>query len=156
VAGVPAEGKNWAFLSSGTWSLLGVEADDPIINEACLLANFTNELGFDGRVRFLKNIMGLWLLQETKRELAANGVLLDYASLDAEAERKPALASIVYPNQDDFLKPGKIIEKIQEFCRQTGQRIPTSPGELARFEPQMQERWAAAPTNSAAFWREEL
>ena len=132
VAGVPAEGKNWAFLSSGTWSLLGVEADNPIINEACLSANFTNELGFAGRVRFLKNIMGLWLLQETKRELAANGVILDYASLDAEAEKVPALASIVYPNQDEFLKPGRMIEKIREFCQQTAQRIPTSPGELAR------------------------
>jgi rhamnulokinase len=132
VAGVPATSDHWAFISSGTWSLLGVEVNRPIINRESLQANFTNEIGFAGNIRFLKNILGLWLLQETKRGLADRGLDLDYAMLDREASISLPLRSIVNPNHNEFLKPGKMIEKIQSFCRRSGQPIPESPGALAR------------------------
>jgi rhamnulokinase len=132
VAAVPAEGQNWAFISSGTWSLIGVETSEPKIDAASLDANFTNELGFGGSVRFLKNIMGLWLLQETRRDLEAAGIDLDYAGLNAAAAVAPALQSVIYPNHDDFLKPGNMIEKIRSFCKATGQVPPETPGEIAR------------------------
>jgi rhamnulokinase len=132
VAGVPASGDHWAFISSGTWSLLGVEVNRPIINKESLQANFTNEIGFAGNIRFLKNILGLWLLQETKRGLADRGLDLDYATLDREASTSLPLRSIVNPNHNEFLKPGKMIEKIQSFCQRSGQPIPESPGALAR------------------------
>lgn len=132
VTGVPATGDHWAFISSGTWSLLGIEVNRPIINQESLEANFTNEIGFAGNIRFLKNILGLWLLQETKRGLADRGLDLDYATLDREAASSPPLRSIVNPNYHEFLKPGKMIEKIQSFCRRSGQPIPESPGALAR------------------------
>ena len=132
VAGVPATGDGWAFISSGTWSLLGVEVDRPIINQESLQANFTNEIGFAGNIRFLKNILGLWLLQETKRGLADRGLDLDYATLDQEASTSQPLRSIINPNHNEFLKPGKMIEKIQSFCQRSGQPVPESAGALAR------------------------
>jgi len=109
-----------------------VETFEPKIDAASLDANFTNELGFGGSVRFLKNIMGLWLLQETRRDLEAAGIDLDYAGLNAAAAVAPALQSVIYPNHDDFLKPGNMIEKIRSFCKATGQVPPETPGEIAR------------------------
>lgn len=132
VAAVPAEGKNWAFISSGTWSLIGVETSEPKIDDTSRNANFTNELGYGGSVRFLKNIMGLWLLQETRRDLAAAGLDLDYADLNLAAAAAPALRSLVYPNHDEFLKPGNMIERIRSFCKATAQTAPGTPGEIAR------------------------
>ncbi len=132
VAGVPARGKNWAFISSGTWSLLGVELAEPVINDESLAANYTNELGFGRKVRFLKNILGLWILQEVKRELADQGSNLDYPALNLLAEQSAPLVSIINPNHGPFLKPGHMIEKIQEFCRATGQVVPSDPGAIAR------------------------
>jgi rhamnulokinase len=120
------------LISSGTWSLLGVELSRPIINQQSLQANFTNEIGFAGNIRFLKNILGLWLLQETKRGLADRGVDLDYATLDREASASPPLRSIINPNHSEFLKPGRMIEKIQSFCQRSGQPVPESAGALAR------------------------
>jgi rhamnulokinase len=132
VAAVPAEGKTWAFISSGTWSLIGVETSEPKIDDTSRNANFTNELGYGGSVRFLKNIMGLWLLQETRRDLAAAGLDLDYADLNLAAAAAPALRSLVYPNHDEFLKPGNMIERIRSFCKATAQTAPETPGEIAR------------------------
>jgi rhamnulokinase len=132
VAAVPATGKNWAYLSSGTWSLLGIELEAPLINDACLQGNYTNELGYGGTVRFLRNIVGLWILQEMRRQLRQRGQEIDYARLTAEAESAEPLQSIIFPNDPEFLKPGQMIEKIQDFCRRTGQPVPDSPGALAR------------------------
>ena len=132
VAGVPATGDGWAFISSGTWSLLGVEVNRPIINPESLQANFTNEIGFAGNIRFLKNILGLWILQETRRGLADRGVDLDYVTLNREASTSQPLRSIINPNHNEFLKPGKMIEKIQSFCQRSGQPVPESAGALAR------------------------
>ena len=132
VAAVPAKGENWAYLSSGTWSLLGVELMKPFLGEACLSNNYTNELGFERTVRFLRNILGLWILQETRREMVQNGADIDYPALVKEAENAPALVSIIHPNEPEFLKPGNMIAKVQNFCRRTGQAIPETPGALAR------------------------
>jgi rhamnulokinase len=132
VAGVPAEGTDWAFISSGTWSLVGIETDTPIINSDSLAANFTNELGFGGAVRFLKNIVGLWILQEVRRDLERRNESLDYADLNSMAVKSPALKSLIDPNHPDFLKPGHMIDKIRKFCTATRQAVPDTAGELAR------------------------
>ena len=132
VAAAPASGSRWAFLSSGTWSLLGVELDQPLINEKSLFANYTNELGFENRVRFLKNITGLWIFQEVRRELLQLGTEFDYARLTAEAAAATPRRSLIFPNDPQFLKPGGMIEKVKNFCGRTGQPVPETVGSLAR------------------------
>jgi rhamnulokinase len=132
VAAVPAQGEPWAYLSSGTWSLLGVELRQPFLEDSCLTNNYTNELGFEGTVRFLKNILGLWILQETRRELAQQGTDIDYPTLVREAEAAIPLRSLIHPNEPEFLKPGQMIEKVQDFCKRTGQPVPETPAALAR------------------------
>jgi rhamnulokinase len=132
VAGVPAQGTDWAFISCGTWSLVGIELDRPIINAESLAANFTNELGFGGSVRFLKNIVGLWILQEVRRDLERRNEPLDYAELNAMAVKAPSLKSLIDPNHPDFLKPGQMIDKVRKFCTSSGQVAPETAGELAR------------------------
>ncbi len=130
VAAVPAEGEDWVYISSGTWSLMGVELGEPIINEAALAMQFTNELGAGGRVRFLKNITGLWLLQECRREWALQGNQATYAELAEMAAAAQPFPAIVDP--DAFQEPGALPEKICAFCRRTGQRSPAEPGEMTR------------------------
>jgi rhamnulokinase len=132
VAAVPAEGEHWAFLSSGTWSLLGVELSAPRLETGSMVANYTNELGHQGTVRFLRNILGLWLLQETRREMIQHGHNVDYADLVRAAENAAPLRSLVDPNASEFLKPGQMIEKIQTFCRRTNQPVPNDAPSLAR------------------------
>ncbi len=130
VAAVPASGRDWCYISSGTWSLMGVELDEPIINEACLAANFTNEIGVDGKVRFLKNIAGLWLLQECRRAWALEGTEYSYAELAAMADSATPFSAVVPP--DRFLQPGKMPQRIADFCKGSGQRVPESAGDMAR------------------------
>jgi rhamnulokinase len=133
VAAVPAEGgDDWAYLSSGTWSLLGVELPKPIINRDVLAANYTNEVGYGGSIRFLHNIVGLWILQETRRDLERKGTQLDYAALNEAAAAVPPLRSIIHPNDARFLRPGDMVSKVQAFCRETDQPVPQTPGELTR------------------------
>jgi rhamnulokinase len=132
VAAVPAEGEDWAFLSSGTWSLLGVEVPAPIINQATLEANFTNEGGAWGKIRLLKNISGMWLLEECRREWAREGNSLRYAELcEAALEAKP-FAAILDPDDPPFLSPGGMPAKIAEFCRCTSQPAPEGCGAMTR------------------------
>ena len=132
VAAVPAEGDDWAYLSSGTWSLAGVELPAPLINPAVLAANFTNEAGFGGTTRFLKNAPGMWLLQESKRTWASRGINLSYDEIDRLAAEAEPLRSIIHPNAARFLKPDQMPEKIQSYCAETGQPIPETPGQIAR------------------------
>src|SRR5207302_8682510 len=94
VAAVPGIGEDWAYLSSGTWSLMGVELPAPIITDDCRALNFTNEIGFGGSVRLLKNIIGLWLVQECRREWARTGQDLDYATLTQLAAEAPPFTSV--------------------------------------------------------------
>jgi rhamnulokinase len=131
VAAVPAlPGDNWCYISSGTWSLMGVELQRPLINDAALEANFTNEVGVESTVRFLKNIPGLWLLQECRRAWAREGDDYSYAELMQRAAASPTTKTIL--DLEQFLSPGNHPERICEFCRKTQQEVPQDPGSIAR------------------------
>jgi rhamnulokinase len=132
VAAVPAEGNDWCYISSGTWSLMGVELPDPIINEKSLRYNYTNEGGVGGTIRFLKNIMGLWLVQECRRQWQREGYDHGYSELTQMAERSKLLGTIIDPDHKPFLTPGEMPRKIEEFCKQTAQRPPNTRGEFVR------------------------
>jgi len=123
---------NWAFLSSGTWSLLGVELDAPCITDAALEANFTNEGCIDGKIRFLKNIMGLWLVQESRNTWKRQGETYSFAELEDMARQAPAFKCLINPNDELFLAPGDMPARIREFCTKTDQAIPETPGEVVR------------------------
>ncbi|MBB3083816.1 rhamnulokinase [Geodermatophilus sabuli] len=120
------------FISSGTWSLVGVELPRPVVTPASLAANLTNEGGYAGTTRLLRNVMGLWLLQECRRAWAAQGREFSYAELTELAGREPALRCLVNPNARDFLARGDMPARVQEYCRRTGQPVPESPGAIAR------------------------
>ena len=132
VVAVPAQGADWCYISSGTWSLMGVELDAPIINEKSLRYNYTNEGGVGGTIRFLKNIMGLWLVQECRRHWQREGHDHTYSELAQMAERSQPLAAVIDPDHKPFLSPGQMPSKIVDFCGKTGQRPPTSRGEFVR------------------------
>ena len=135
IAGVPTAntGKaNWAYISSGTWSLMGVEVQKAVLTPRALELNMTNEGGIDGTYRLLKNIMGLWLVQQCKRSFDAAGKKFDYSQLVALAEKAKPLRSIVNLNDARFLNPLDMPKAIQEFCRETKQPVPKTEGELVR------------------------
>ncbi|GAA2554386.1 rhamnulokinase family protein [Streptomyces levis] len=128
VAAVPATGERFAYICTGTWSLAGLELDAPVLTEESRAANFTNELGLDGTVRYLRNIMGLWLLQECVRAWGEP----DLGALLLEASRAEALRSVVDAGDPAFLAPGHMPERIAEACRASGQPVPQTPGEVTR------------------------
>jgi rhamnulokinase len=130
VAAVPAEGDNWCYISSGTWSLMGVELDAPLINARSHALNLTNETGAGGKTRLLKNIAGLWLLQECRRAWALGGVDYSYETLATMADSAPPFAAVIDP--DAFLEPGEMPEKICLHCKSKAQRPPDSPAAIAR------------------------
>ncbi len=135
VAGVPTAntGKaNWAYLSSGTWSLMGVEVKKASLSARTQELNLTNEGGLDGTYRLLKNIMGLWLVQQCKRAFDARGRKYEYGQLAQMAAKAPALRSIVNPDDSRFLNPPDMPKAIQDFCRETKQPVPKTEGELVR------------------------
>jgi rhamnulokinase len=132
VASVPASSPDYIYLSSGTWSLIGVELDDPLIDEDSLIANMTNEGGVGGKIRFLKNIVGLWLVQECRREWLQQGFNIGYGELTEMAADSPAFGSLVNPNDERFLAPSDMVSAIQSFCDETGQTVPTDKGEIVR------------------------
>jgi rhamnulokinase len=132
VAGVPAEGNDHVYLSSGTWSLMGFESERPIITDEALEANFTNEGAADGGIRFLKNIMGLWLVQECRRAWERRGEPMGYDELSALAAAAPAFGPIVEPDAAAFLAPRDMPEALRTFCRETGQAVPADKGALLR------------------------
>ncbi len=135
VAGVPTAntGKaNWAYISSGTWSLMGVEVQQAALSARAQEINVTNEGGVDGTYRLLKNIMGLWLVQQCKRSFDAAGRKFEYAELARLAAEAKPLRSIVDPDDSRFLNPPDMPKAIQSFCRETGQPVPKTAGELVR------------------------
>ncbi|MCF2532436.1 rhamnulokinase [Yinghuangia soli] len=132
VAGVPAEGSRFAYISSGTWSLAGLELDAPVRTEDSRAANFTNELGVDGTVRYLRNIMGHWLLQECMRQWAHEGRPQDLHGLLAAAADVPPLRSLVDAGDQRFLAPGDMPRRIADACRAAGDPVPACPAEFAR------------------------
>ena len=133
VVGVPAEGAEPVFLSSGTWSVFGRELAAPVISEASENANFSNEGGVFGTTRFLKNIAGMWLLQESKRAWDAAGKNTTYESLVAQAAQAPPFAALIDPDAPEFQAPANMPEAIAAFCRRTGQTAPTQPGAFTRM-----------------------
>jgi sugar (pentulose or hexulose) kinase len=127
VVGVPAEGERFAYISCGTWSLVGVELAEPVLTEQSRLANFTNELGVDGTVRYLRNVMGLWLLEECLREWPG----ADRTALLAEAATL-ATRSVIDPDDPVFLPPGDMPGRIADACRRSDQPVPESRAQTVR------------------------
>jgi rhamnulokinase len=132
VVGVPAESAGFAYVSCGTWSLVGVELDRPVLTEGSRTAGFTNELGVDGTVRYLRNVMGLWLLQESLRTWQAAGLPADLTELLHAAARQPAFGAVVDCDDDRFLPPGDMPARIAEVCRETGQTPPQGQAATVR------------------------
>jgi rhamnulokinase len=130
VVAVPAAGQDFAFISSGTWSLVGMELDRPVLSEESRLANFTNEAGIDGTVRYLRNVSGLWLLQECLRSWGPEAGSLD--SLLAAAAAVPALRFVVDADDPVFLPPGDMPSRILSWLSSRGRTAPGSPAEVAR------------------------
>jgi rhamnulokinase len=133
VAGIPATEKGHLWISSGTWSIMGVELDAPVLTEEARLAGFGNELGVEGTVRFLKNISGLWLIQECRRQWALDGEDLDYAALAALAEEADPFKAFIDPDDPSFSSPGGMPAKIQAYCERTGQHVPKKKGTILRI-----------------------
>jgi sugar (pentulose or hexulose) kinase len=132
VAGVPADGSSFGYISCGTWSLAGVELGGPVLTEASREAAFTNEAGVDGTIRFLRNVMGLWLLQESVRGWAAPGQAVDLAALLDEAAAQPPLRAVVDTDDAVFLPPGDMPARIADACRRTGQPVPDTRAGVVR------------------------
>ena len=132
VAAVPAEGDGWAYISSGTWSLAGMELPGPLISAAARAANFTNETGVGATSRFLRNASGLWILQECRRIWANEGREFDYSELTALAAAAEPFRSLVNPTDPAFLRPDNMPSAIRAFCRSTGQPEPETPGQFTR------------------------
>jgi len=131
VAAVPSKGGgDWCYISSGTWSLMGLEMAAPVINEQSLALNFTNEVGVSNTIRLLKNIAGLWLLQECRRAWSMEGTEYNYEQLTGMAGEARAFSALINP--DAFLEPGEMPRKIAEHCRAAGQQPPANHGEYAR------------------------
>lgn len=133
VAAVPTSGgSDWCYISSGTWSLMGVELQEPLINDKSLKYNYTNEGGVGGTIRFLKNIMGLWLVQECRRQWVREGHEHTYAQLTHMADEADALVSLIDPDHAPFASPSEMPKKIADFCRATNQPIPDGIGATVR------------------------
>ncbi|MEH1168706.1 rhamnulokinase family protein [Micromonospora sp. CPCC 205539] len=128
VVGVPATGDHFAYISCGTWSLVGVELESPVLSEASRLANFTNEAGVDGTIRYLRNVMGLWPLQESLRAWGSP----DLPVLLREAAREPAYRCVVDLDDPAFLPPGDMPARIVDACRRTGEPVPVTPAATVR------------------------
>jgi rhamnulokinase len=132
VVGVPATEPGFAYISCGTWALVGLELEAPVVSEEARLARFTNEAGLDGRTRFLHNVTGLWLLQESLRTWRHEGADLDLDELLDAAAALPAGGPVIDPNSDEFIAPGDMPARIAEACRVQGQRPPGSRPEIVR------------------------
>ena len=132
VMAVPSQSDDFIYISSGTWSLMGMEIPEPLINDDTRAANFTNEGGINGTIRFLKNIMGLWIIQESRRQWKREGKDYSFAQMEAWAKEAVPFQSLINPDYVSFSTPGNMPEKIREFCRMTGQHVPETVGEVVR------------------------
>ena len=134
VAAVPVadDATDWAYLVSGTWSLLGLELLAPLMGDDALARNFTNEVGYGGSIRFLKNISGLWLVQEARRDYARLGQTFEYAEIVKLAEAAGEARAFIHPMAARFARPSGMLEKMATYCHETGQPAPESPGEHFR------------------------
>ena len=145
VAAVPAQEKDFAYISSGTWSLLGAEVQKPLCTEGVMKANYTNEGGVDGSIRLLKNIMGLWIIQECKREWDRRGSETSFGELVELSMQAPAFKAILDVDDPAFLAPGDMPARIQAYCAKSGQPVPEGKGEISRVIYEslaLKYRWA--------------
>lgn len=132
VATVPTADREFAYLSSGTWSLMGIETEEPIITDASYRHNFTNEGGIDGTTRFLKNITGMWLLEQCRKEWEKQGCSYSYPAIVKMAERTPPFRCLINPDDPRFAAPKNMPEAIAAYCRETGQHVPVEDDEFVR------------------------
>jgi rhamnulokinase len=132
VMAAPAEEKKFIFISCGTWSLVGAELTQPVITAQSQTCNLTNELGFGGKVTFLKNIIGLWLIQETRRQFQREGKQFTFAQMEQMARESRPFACFIDPDAPEFVPAGDISSRVRAFCEQTGQAVPQSDGEVIR------------------------
>ncbi len=132
VVSTPAAKRDFAYISCGTWSLFGTENPAPVRTNASAAANFTNEGGFGGSIRFLKNIMGLWLIQEARRQWIREGCELSYADLERAALAAEPFGPFINVDDPVFETPGNLPRRVREYCRKTGQRAPETQGEVMR------------------------
>ena len=132
ILAIPDAGPETLFISSGTWSLVGVVVEEPVVNEASRRANLTNEGGYGTTVRLLRNVMGLWVLQECRRQWMREALDIDYQSLVQLALAEPPLRSLIDPNVTEFLAPGDMPARIRAHCRRMGFPVPKSVGQVAR------------------------
>lgn len=132
VVGTPLREPGELYISSGTWSLVGVEHPRAVISPESRRANLTNEGGYAGTIRLLRNVMGLWILQGCRRQWAGEGLTLGYAEIAHLASQEPGLASIINPDAETFLAPGDLPERVRDYCRASGQPVPESVGAVAR------------------------
>ncbi len=144
VAAIPGEG-SFAFCSSGTWSLFGIENDEPLLEDSIYQANFSNEGTVQGGFRPLKNIMGQWIMQECRREWVGQGIELSWKEIDELTAKAAPFASIIDPDDVPFFSAGDMCGKIVRYCLRTGQKTPEAPGEFARCVYEslaLKYRWA--------------
>lgn len=132
VAAVPADGENWAYLSSGTWSLIGVEIDQPMISDQSREKNYTHEIGYGNTIRFLRNIIGLWIVQECRRNWEKEGTAYDYDTLTKLAIEAEPFRSLINPDDQRFFSPESMLDAISGYCEETNQPVPDSPGAFVR------------------------
>jgi rhamnulokinase len=132
VVAIPAENQDFAWISSGTWSIMGCEAANPGMDDRALAYNFTNEGGVFGTWRLSKNIMGLWLVQECRRTWRQQGEELSYDDLTQLAAQARPFLAVIDPDHDSFLHPGDMPGRIRSYCAKTGQSIPETKGEVVR------------------------
>lgn len=132
VVAVPAVGNDYVYISSGTWSLMGSEIPEPIINDASYRYNFTNEGAVGGKIRFLRNIMGLWLEQESRRQWKREGKEYSFDELSDMACASKPMQCLIDPSDEVFTGPGNMPRRIAEYCERTGQYVPQTPGEIVR------------------------
>ena len=147
VAAVPGLDERSAYASSGTWSLVGIETPEPILSDRARELNFTNEGGVGETIRFLRNVAGLWLLQECRRQWQHEGRTYTWPDLVALAEQAAPLRSVVDPDAPEFINPGNMPATIQEYCRRTGQLEPEGDGEVVRCcleSLALKHRWVVA------------
>ena len=132
VAGIPLTPTGKLWLSSGTWSIMGIETNEAITTEAALAHEFNSELGVNGSVRFLKNISGLWLIQECKRQWELDGLVLDYQTMETMAAVAEPFSAFIDPDDASFASPGGMPAKIRVCCEKSGQKVPMDPGSILR------------------------
>ncbi|MBE6601189.1 MAG: rhamnulokinase [Ruminococcaceae bacterium] len=132
VIAVPTTEEDFIYISSGTWSLMGTELKEPLISDASRKLNFTNEGGAMKTIRFLKNIMGLWLIQESRRQWKREGKDYSFAQMEAWAKESQPFRSLINPDDASFAVPGNMPERVRDFCRKTGQPVPETVGEVVR------------------------